>query len=352
MVPVALVMMTLAFDGHWRGGAVNTVTMRWSTPAEPPASTLHWQLAHGPIELASGQLEMPAAGGAAQLHIQTPVVRTHTMLKLICQVRRDGDGALLWQGEHEVLIYPPDPLAVAVRLLNKRTLVVLDQPGELSRALTEAGMPHRRIENAHDLRLRQVDVIIVAPGQLPDASLLASTLMHHAEAGAQVLVLEQPQASSVFGYQVVARARPDSFDRQQEHPLASVAERYGGTMPQLLRPLRLPPDEPAVAVVALPGGRSAPGGDGSNAVAEHAIDAILIVKAVGRGRVVLCQFPLGSWKDDPRSLSFIADALQYIAGPVEPTPPPSRRRRRVAPVVPPSVPTVTVPAGVTAEPGK
>ena len=41
-------------------------------------------------------------------------------------------------------------------------------------------------------------------------------------------------------------------------------------------------------------------------------DALLLVKPMGRGRMVLCQIPLGPWNEDPRSQLFLRNAIDYL----------------------------------------
>ena len=74
-----------------------------------------------------------------------------------------------------------------------------------------------------------------------------------------------------------------------------------------------------------------------------ALDALILTKTLDKGRIVLCQMPLGPWQSDPRSQLFLVDALDYLASPVVPTPPPSRRPRPVQPAPAPPVPSIVFP---------
>jgi hypothetical protein len=100
--------------------------------------------------------------------------------------------------------------------------------------------------------------------------------------------------------------------------------------------VQLPADAPVLEIGYWP--RETPGRE------PVPIDALLAVKATGRGRIVLCQVPLGRWATDPRSQLFLRNALAYLATRPEPTPPPSQRKVALR-VVPASVPTVTIPPG-------
>ena len=41
-------------------------------------------------------------------------------------------------------------------------------------------------------------------------------------------------------------------------------------------------------------------------------DAVLVIQSMGKGRVVLCDIPLGDWTTDPRSQIFMSNAIDYL----------------------------------------
>ncbi|MCX5660572.1 MAG: hypothetical protein NTW19_12735 [Planctomycetota bacterium] len=93
--------------------------------------------------------------------------------------------------------------------------------------------------------------------------------------------------------------------------------------------MQLPIDEPALELIHWP--REAPGKE------PVPIDALLVTKSVGRGRMVICQLPLGPWESDPRSQLLLANSVSYLLTRPEPTLKPSERpqpKQMVAPNVP------------------
>ena len=124
-----------------------------------------------------------------------------------------------------------------------------------------------------------------------------------------------------------------------EHPLAAHFELIAPAAELKVKALRLPVDEPALEIAFWP--REV------RSEEPAPIDALLVSKTIGRGRVVLCQIPLGPWESDPRSQLFLADALDYLLSRPEPTPPPSRRTRPEKPAALPPVPTIPLNPGVS-----
>jgi hypothetical protein len=100
--------------------------------------------------------------------------------------------------------------------------------------------------------------------------------------------------------------------------------------------VQLPADEAALEIGYYP--REVPG------VRPAPIDAVLLSKSTGKGRIVLCQIALGDWDRDPRSRIFLSNALDYLSTRPQPTPPPSQRPtpRQAAPT---SVRTIDIPQG-------
>ena len=83
------------------------------------------------------------------------------------------------------------------------------------------------------------------------------------------------------------------------------------------RAIRLPKDEAVLEIGYWPresAGREPP-----------PIDALILTRTIGAGRLVLCQAPLDRWHDDPRSRIFLRNALDYFLTRPEPTPRPSER---------------------------
>ena len=192
-------------------------------------------------------------------------------------------------------------------------------------------------------------MLIVGADQIADQPFAQSTMLHYVENGTAVLVLRQTRLHALAGYPVVQRQTsriPTAKESISSPPTGApptsaaalsvsasgsnlVWREHEPLLQNLLtRPvpagenefaIRLPPDEPALEMVYWP----------SEAPAEKpvAIDALLVAKSLSRGKLLLCQVPLGSWKTDPIAQLFLSDAIDYLKAPVEPTLPPSRAPR-------------------------
>ena len=182
----------------------------------------------------------------------------------------------------------------------------------------------------------QPDLLIVGTGQLGKEIEGQGKLLNLAAAGTSVLVLRQTQPATLAGYAVVQRILPPKLAWQADHPLARCLRLF--ETPALGRDgwaIRLPADEPALEIGWWPGE--------TPTRKPVPIDALALVKALGKGRIVLCQVPLGPWETDPRSQLFLVEALDYLASPAAATPPPSRRPQPATPGPVPAVPSIVLP---------
>jgi hypothetical protein len=221
------------------------------------------------------------------------------------------------------------------------TSLIGGQSAGLARVLDAAGVRCTAIQRPSDLPLTTADIILVGPDRIEAGAFVQSPLLNQAEAGANVLMFAQSHPRILAGYNLLRRAAPKRLDWRETHPLLE------GFQPEDLQSwltgqsndvwaVQLPADEPALEIGYWP--RETPGRE------PVPIDALLLTKAVGKGRIVLCQIPLGPWGSDPRSQLLLRNALGYLATRPEPTPPPSRRRERPE-RVPTTVPTITIPPG-------
>ena len=208
-----------------------------------------------------------------------------------------------------------------------KQLFVWDGAKGLPAALKPRGVEFVHVRSEADLQFVRPDALIVGAEQLGKDAAGEDKLLNLADAGTSVLVLRQTQPAKLAGYPVVRRVLPPSFAWNAEHPLA---RRLRPFETRALGPdawaIRLPADEPALEIGWWP--RESPG------LKPAPIDALVVVKALGKGRIVLCQVPLGPWETDPRSQLFLVDALDYLASPAaadaaaEPPGAPGRARRR------------------------
>lgn len=338
MKTAAVILLIISHQGHWFGGQAGSVVVRPAAEVKLPAAVFVWELRYGATAIAAGREDFPGGrDGVITLKLAAPVVRAETELRLVYRLERAAGGDEIDGGEAVIRLYPADLLAGVAQRLSGTKIVIWDDADGLSAVLTAAGIKHNRIDGPDGLRFARPDIIVVAPDQLPSQTLAQLPLIAHAEQGASILVLQQRQPPSVAGYPLQARAAPQMLGWREDHPLARQSHRWDvRKAPATLRAIQLPADEPALVIAYWP--REVEGKE------PAPIDALLVTKSIGSGRLVLCQLPLGDWAADPRSQLFLADALDYLAARPEPTPPPSRRPQpEPRPVAQP--PTLRVPSG-------
>ena len=122
----------------------------------------------------------------------------------------------------------------------------------------------------------------------------------------------------LLGYSLTLRQLPPKLEWREDHPLARLLrllEKPEST--SLAWAIRVPASNPALEIAWWP-----PEVMGLDPVTT---DALVVTKAVEKGRIIMCQISLGPWKSDPRSQLFLADAIDYLVSPVVPTPPMGER---------------------------
>lgn len=332
-------LITPSGEGYWIAGQTETIQAQWKIDAEPPAkqSVLAWRMVCGQAVLASGRQNVVPSPTAAAIAVQAPSVRAATEVEFHYRLEQTADHKVLQEGKRSLHLYPDDLLAgVATRLSGKR-LLVWDDPDGMPALLAKAKIGHARIGGEAELQFTTPDIVLVGNDRLSKETLDQSRLLNLAAAGANVLILRQTQPPSLAGYSLTRRAAPARLAWQEDHPLAR--ERLlldPAGEPGDLWALRLPADDPVLEIAWWPveaaSGRPVP------------IDTLVAVKALGRGRLVLCQIPLGPWPSDPRSQRFLADALDYLLSPVQATTALSRRQKPVE-AARPEIPTIRFPSG-------
>lgn len=338
-----IILVLLSNDGHWIGGQESTISIQWNLTAEQPTAVLIWELTAAEIRIAEGRLALPATENPSTIRLTPPAVRVRTSMRWMYRLIERDSRREITRGERTLHVYPSDILSDVGRPLDGKQVVVWDSSDDLSGILAQTLVKARTIKQASDLPLERVDMILVAPDQIGEGPFEQAALAGQAEAGAEVMVFQQKRPAALVGYPLVRRAVFPRLDWRTDHPLLrrlapDDIQSWSAGADRDLWAIQLPADEPALEVVFWP--RESPGEQ------PVPIDAMLVVKAVGQGRIVLCQFPLGPWRTDPRSQIFLANTLDYLATRPEPTPPPSRRRTG-QPVQPEAVPTVTIPRGDT-----
>ena len=331
-------------------GQDQSVNVRWIAKEPMPPADLVWELGLGPVKLAGGTVAMNGDQGVTVTIKAREVgdVRVRTKLRWGYQVIGRNDKKMLETGEMPVFVFPADLTQDwAKRIANQpgadndvKKLVVWDDPDGLPKVLEAAKVPFTRVTDLSKLMDRP-DMILVGANQIDESAFSQGPLIGFATAGTSVAVLEQKRPERLAGYALARRELPADIHFKPEHLLFDrlspddLHSWVAGTSGALWA-VQLPPDEPALELAWW-----APEAAGDQ---PRPIDALIVTKTIGDGRLVLCQVPLGPWGQDPRSQIFLGNLLSYLATRPEPTPAPSERH----PVLPPTtqpIPTISIPNG-------
>lgn len=342
-----MLILLLSHQGYWLSGQDQTVTVRWVVKERMPAANLVWELGLGAVKLDGGAVAMNA-DLPATVTIKLRDVRVRTKLRWSYQlVQRDGK-KVLESGEMAVFQFPSNltenwPSRLQKRAfegLEAKNLVVWDDADGLPKILEKAKVPFTRASNLSKV-LDRPDMILVGADQIDDSVFSQGPLLGFAHAGASVAVFEQRRPERLVKYALARRELPAAIGFKTGHPL------FDGLLPEDLqswvagaaaevRAVQLPPDEAALELAwwppEVPVDRPRP------------IDALIVTKTTGDGRIVLCQLPLGPWGEDPRSQVFLGNLLSYLATRPQPTPGPSQRHQEPPPT-PRMIPTILIPNG-------
>jgi hypothetical protein len=330
--PAGILLFALAGGGYWFSGRSEVAEVEWNVEQPAAAATIAWRLDCAGAVLASGRMLLPAKERAAKIAIALPAVRVASEAQFFYRAEQPG-GKVIAEGRRAVHLYPTDLLAGMAERTKGKQLYVWDRPEGLPAVLKAAGLQCTAVRGEADLQFVRPDMILVGAEQLGEGVEGQGKLKSLAGAGASVLVLRQTRPATLAGYAVARRVPPAKLEWLAEHPLARCLRLFEPwTTGRDAWAVRLPADEPAQEIAWWP--REAPGDQ------PAPLDALVLVKAVGKGRLVLCQLPLGPWESDPRSQLFLADALDYLASPAVPTLPPSRRPKPQQPLPAPKVPRI------------
>jgi hypothetical protein len=316
-----LLVVLLSNQGYWFGGQAGTIRVRWAMREQVPEAVLQWQLMFGSIRVAEDRVTLPADGQGSTIRVTPPAVRVPTQVRWVWQLcNRDGDA--IGSGEQVVHLYPEPTLEPLRERLRDRRIVVWDEAKGLPAALQQGKIPFVPIQKASELEFLAADIILVGPGQIDASAFSQTALAAQARAGRSVMVFEQHDPTRLDEYALLRRPAPHRVEMREGHPLLrdlaaeDVQSLLGGPSRDVWA-VQLPANEPALEVIWWP--RDVPGNE------TAPIDAILVTRRQGQGRIVLCQLPLEPWQQDPRSHILLRNALDYLLTRPEPTPRPSER---------------------------
>lgn len=318
-----LLVIAVSNQGYWFGGEPATIACRPAVK-DLPGADLIWELRLDGIALSQGTAAVPGDDKEAVIHLTPPKVRARVTFNWFYRVVERNTKKVFETGKIPLSVFPDDLLEGLARRLGRKRLVICDKPRGLARALESAAIPCTEVALDKLEFARADDIVLVGPDLLTDSPFEQGPLMNLAEAGASVIVFRQSEPGLLFGFPLmnrVAPAHPDTIEWRMDHPLLAGFEpqdlRSWIAGVSLLEVIQLPPDEPALEVGFYP--REVAGDE------PAPIDALLVSKSVGKGRIVLCQLPLGDWKKDPRTRMLLRNAIDYLLTRPQPTSRPSER---------------------------
>jgi hypothetical protein len=317
----ALIVLLITNQGYWFGGREGVIEVRWAIEERLPDATLMWELSFGATPISNGRVALRADQDGSQIKLTLPKVRVPTRMSWSYRIE-SADGKKLDEGAAPLHVFPDDLLGDAKRWQDK-AIVVLGGEDGISEVLTAAKVVHRDVADASGLQFVRADMVLVGPDALKDTA--GQTFLRGlAESGAGVMLFEQREAKVLFDMPTAPRPVRGPLAWRGEHPLLAGLGDEGWQ--SLLtgekrepRAIRVPADEPALELAWWPA--ESPG-------EFEPIDALLLTRSLGRGRIVFCQLPLRDWKHDPRAHLMVRNALDYLATRPEPTPSAKERARQ------------------------
>jgi len=336
-----LLILLLTHQGYWIGGQQSSVTIRAAVQGGLPNAELSWELMLDGVKLSEGAMHLTGNDRDVAINITPPKPRTRVTLQWVYRLTATKDSKPLETGTVAINLFPPNMIDELADRTRSRSIVVWDRPSGLPAALDAAKIPFTQIDDASKLLALRPDVVLVGPEMLGDRLLEQSSLNSLASAGVSVMIFRQTRPDRVMRYPLQQRQPPEQLAWRPDHPL--LAEFSAADLQSWIDPsrdlsvLQLPADEPALEIGYYP----------PQVQSRQAgpIDTVLMTQTIDRGRIVLCQIPLGDWATDPRSQLLLRNALDFLLTRPEPTPRPSDRPKAIAPKTATTIPTIQIPPG-------
>lgn len=316
-----LLIIVLSNGGYWFSGRPTTINLRSAVKEGLPDAEVSWELKLDGAELDRGKIRFPSGDNEVNVKFQVAPARVRITLHWIYRITARTSGKELETGDVPINLFPGGLTDGLAERVDGKKVVIWDDPAGLPKFFEKAKVPFVRVAAAGSLQLAVADVVLVGADALGDSPFDQSSLLDLAESGASVMIFRQTRPARLIGYALTSRDAPARLEWRADHPL------LGGFEPQdlqswiaaapALQVVQLPADEPALEIASFP-----PEVPSAQPVP---IDAVLLSKSVGKGRIVLCQLPLGDWSTDPRSQMLLNNAMDYLLSRPQPTPRPSER---------------------------
>jgi len=332
-------LIVLANQGYWFGGRQNTIVVRPAVRGGLPAADILWELSFDHVRVDRGEAAIDPDGDTT-IRVTPPTVRTRVELRWDYRLIARDSGKELDRGVLLLNAFPDDLCAQLPQRLGRKRLVVWDKPTGLSELLDRAKVPYTAVRSSDRLQMIVADVVLVGPGAIGESPFEQTPLAALADAGASIMIFRQTTPASLMGYALAHRDAPAALTWLADHPLLNGF--HPGDLNSCLGDRRklwvisLPADEPALEIGYYPPETA------SNQPGP--LDAVLVTKSTGAGRVVLCQLPLENWVTDPRSQMLLNNSIDYLLTRPRPTPRPSERPA-TRPTPPADIPTIPLSPG-------
>lgn len=326
-----LVMVLLANHGYWFGGREQNMTVRWAARGELPGVDLSWQLLLDGARFAHGVVSLKANDEQATIRIAAPAVRVRTTFRWIYRIQDPATGKQLETAEIPIHVYPDTLLEGVGDRIGNKSLYVWDSPEQLPGLLARAKVPFSRIDDSAKLQVPRPDLLLVGRDMIDSGTFAQEGLIEQSRSGCGVMIFAQSRPHRLVSYPLVRRPAPAKLQWRKDHPL--LADLTTQDLESELQDatdalaVRLPQDEPALEIAWWP--------DELAMLPAAPIDALLLSKTTGKGRLVLCQIPFGNWDNDPRSQILLRNSIDYLLTRARSTPPPGQRPPEILPPAPP-----------------
>lgn len=314
----ALFIVVLSHQGYWFGGQLQTIALRPTVKGSIPAADCVWELRLDGATLDRGKIPI-AKDKDTSIQLNLPAARTRVTLHWLYQiVSRDG-GKELETGDRPINLFPDDLTSNLARRLQDKRLVVWDKPQGLPKALDRVKAPFLRVDSGDKLLFLNADVILVGKDAVGNSPFDLASILNLAKAGASVMIFRQTRTDSLLHDPLADRDTPERLVWRKDHPLLAGFDDADLqsliALAPVLKVVRVPANEPALELGYYPS--EARGKEPS------LFDSVLLTRSIGKGRIVLCQIPLGNWIEDPRSQMFLRNAIDYLLTRPQATPAPN-----------------------------